>query len=63
LLTAHYFARRRQDSDANTRVVLIGYNSGRGRGSDADMLRMCEAVVAMHKHCGFDSRATVWTGN
>jgi hypothetical protein len=35
-------------SDANTRVVLIGYNSGRGRGSDADMLRMCEAVVAMH---------------
>jgi hypothetical protein len=35
-------------SDANTRVVLIGYNSGRGRGSDADMLRMCEAVIAMH---------------
>lgn len=32
-------------SDENTRVVLLGVNSLRGRGSDADMLRIARALV------------------
>ncbi|WP_143325701.1 hypothetical protein [Paraburkholderia ribeironis] len=32
-------------SDANLRVVYLGLNSLRGRGSDADVLRIARAVV------------------
>jgi hypothetical protein len=33
-------------NDRNTRVVLLGVNSGRGRGSDADMYRIAGALLA-----------------
>jgi hypothetical protein len=32
--------------DRNTRVVLLGVNSGRGRGSDDDMYRIAGALLA-----------------
>ena len=33
-------------SDANVRVVLLGVNSLRGRGSETDMFRIAEALTA-----------------
>jgi hypothetical protein len=32
-------------SDANLRIVYLGINSLRGRGSDADVLRIARAIV------------------